>query len=223
VTGTTESTNFPAKSSISCVLGTAASAPVFLQQKCLVTPVTKATDSFVAKLSSDGGSLLFSTSLPGMSVGTPLADGRGGVFFTAAQASPRNMFLFHLDATGASLLLADFLGINGQISSLALDSAGNFYRAGSSYWLSGSALSIPTTANAFSTQFSNSGLNGSPGGLDNGFLLEVNAAGTQIIYGTYFGPKYYGTDISGMLVAPDGSLYFMGTSNAQFAATQVPL
>ena len=33
-------------------------------------------------------------------------------------------------------------------------------------------------------------------------MLEVNSSGSQILYGTYFGPEYFGTRITG--VALDG-------------------
>jgi uncharacterized protein (TIGR03437 family) len=92
-------------------------------------------------------------------------------------------------------------------STPALDTQGNIYAAGFT-----ASSSIPTTANAFQKQYSNPGFSGP--GTRNGFIVEVNSTGTQLIYGTYFGPQYFGTTIESIAAGPSGSVYFSGSTTA---------
>jgi uncharacterized protein (TIGR03437 family) len=50
--------------------------------------------------------------------------------------------------------------------------------------------------------------------------LEVDPTGSQVVYGTWFGPEYYATSITSIAINSDGSLYFAGATNAPtFQAT----
>ena len=135
VTGYTQSTNFPTTSG--------------------ATQTTYAGnyDAFVAKLSADGSSLMYSTYLGGANTdyGQGIAvDSSGNAYvtgethstnfptafpFQAALAAPRNAFVTKLNAAGTALLHSSYLGGGGADAGygIAVDSAGNAYVAGQTY------------------------------------------------------------------------------------------
>lgn len=120
------------------------------------------------------------------------------------------IFLFHLNAAGTSLLYSALLGggdiaFPATIAALYLDSAGDCYVAGSA------TINVPSSANALQASDSNTGLSAD---LGNGFILEINPAGTGILYGTWFGPRYYATTITSIALDPDGSILFAGETDA---------
>jgi hypothetical protein len=125
-------------------------------------------------------------------------------------------FLFRLNATGLGLIYGTYLGGAGagsgtNITSLVSDATGNLYVA------SEGVGNIPTTANAFQASYSNAGLTPN---YANGFILEVNASGSQIMYGTWFGPQYAATSVTSIVLNPDGSIYFSGiTTGTTMEAT----
>ena len=190
-------------------------------------------NGFAAKISADGHSLLFSTYLPGTPNAVAVTGGGayiGGSFspgvVTAGalgfdDADPGalvgdGVYLLHLNSTGTGLVFGAYLGGGGfnpgAVTSVALSPQGDIYVAGFT-----ADSNIPTTANALQAQYSNPG-----GGVpccSNGFIVEVDPTGSQLLYGTYVGPQYYGTAISCLAVAPDGSLYFSGTTNTTTQAT----
>ena len=84
-------------------------------------------------------------------------------------------------------------------------SQGNCYVAGAA------TIDVPTTPNALQTSNANANLNPD---LGNGFILEVNPNGSQLVYGTWFGPQYYATTITSIAINADGSVYFAGATNA---------
>jgi len=218
ISGTTQSSNFPARAAISCT----AAKP--LQQGCSIAPTGAATSSFVAKVSSDGRTLIYSLGLlQGMTATALTVDRAGGVYIGISGAI--GLYLIDLNSNGNSILLSSFLGGGGfnasetSTTSLAMDQGGNPWVAGT---IATGGVSIPTTANAFQRQQSNADLTNSigPGALNNGFVLQLNSSGSQVLYGTYFGPRYSGTSIEGLAVNSDGSLYLSGNSNATtFQAT----
>jgi uncharacterized protein (TIGR03437 family) len=214
VTGTTQSSNFPV--SAGAYGSTAASGQA---------------GSFVSKLSPDGGSLLYSAILPGMFPSALAVNDAGEVciagvsngapsFVTAGALRESlvlgpSVALLRLNSTATGLVFGADLGGGGfngsKVVSLAIDPEGNIYVAGRT-----AEPNIPTTGNALQRQYSNAGLTNSigPGALDNGFIIEVNSAGSRVLYGTYFGPRYFGTSIASVAVVADGSLYFSGPTNA---------
>jgi len=179
---------------------------------------------FVTKISPDGGKLLYSIGLTDVGSGsTALAvDGQGTAYIAIAGDS--GLYFLHLGVSGSPILSGTFLGGGGfnasedTVTSVVLDAAGDIWVAGS---VATSGINLQTTPNGFQLQQTNNGLVNSigPGALNNGFILQLNSAGSQVLYGTYFGPRYSETLISG-LVLNSGSVYFDGYTNAvSFQAT----
>ena len=217
VTGTTQSSNFPTTKS--------------------AFQVASPGDSFVSKISPNGSSSSHSTGLP-LAQATALTVNNAGEAYVVGSFTPfptsklvtpgalnlgvglsvfSCIFAVRLNSSGTGPNFGANLGggdgLNGsRPSSVVLDTNGDMYVAGNSL-----VDSVPTTPSAFQPVFSNVGLtNSSPGSISNGFVVKTNAIGTQVLYGTYFGLRlsFAGTTITGMAIAPDGSLYFSGGTNA---------
>jgi uncharacterized protein (TIGR03437 family) len=212
VLGTTQSSNFPASSAIYCDF---ASATVAFQQACSTEFSTHATSGFLSKLSPDGHTLLYSLGFGDMLHGTLQAtalavDNQGAAFVSVVGAGlSGDLFLIHLDTT-ATLLYGTFLGAIAPsfvdtFNTLALDSHGNCYVAGAS------TINVPTTPNALQISNSNADLNPN---LGNGYLMEIDPSGRQLLYGTLFGPRYSATTITSIRPSSNGSVYFSGATTA---------
>lgn len=182
VTGTTHSLDFP---TMNPVQG-------FLQGG--------SNDAFVAKLSADGSTLLYSTYLGGsgndqgfdiavddsdnayvtgetQSADFPLANPIQGTLAGAEDA-----FVAKLDATGSSLVYSTYLGGADQMSTgltgdkgfgIAIDGSGSAYVTGHTQ-----STDFPTL-NAFQSTYGG-------GGLD-GFVTKIRDDGLAIVYSTYLG------------------------------------
>jgi hypothetical protein len=167
-----------------------------------------AADAFVAKLSADGASLVYSTYLGGLntdSLARIAVDGSGRVtvvgwtysddFPTTAGALDTTLgggedaFLARLDAAGSALVYSTYLGGSSDdyATGVALDASGNAYVAGRT-----TSTDFPTSPSAF---------DGSLGGVSDGFVTKVNAAGAAV-YSTYLG----GSEVDEVhAIAVDGS------------------
>lgn len=213
VIGTTRSTNFP------------------VTPRAYI-PSSASGGGFAAKISANGANLLYSTYLPG----TPNAlavNAAGEAYIVgnfsstalttgAVNAGGANnqgdggITLLRLNATGSGLVFGAYFGgggFNGSVvTSVTLDSQGDAYLAGFT-----AESNVLTTQNAFQGQYSNPGT-GIPC-CSNGFIIEINSAGSQLLYGTYFGQKFFGTAIASLVVAPDGSLYVAGYTNSTSQGT----
>lgn len=217
LTGSTSSSNFP------------------------VTPGAYQTTSpggitaFVSKISPEGSALLYSTTLPGLASSAIALAGNGEVYVAGRNSTPApkfitpgalanegsdpgsqvsGVYLLRIKADGSGLVFGAYVGGGGfngsSATSLAIGPQGGVYVAGTT-----NESNLPTTANAFQSKYSNAGATlSSLNCCSNGFLIEVNSSGSQVLYGTYFGPQYFGTTITSTAVAPDGSLYFSGATNA---------
>ncbi|MGE0130295.1 MAG: SBBP repeat-containing protein [Blastocatellales bacterium] len=179
------------------------------------------SEAFVAKLSSDGSQLIYSTYLgsSGEDVGYGIAaDAAGAVYVTGyttandfntqspLQSSNRgdfDAFVAKLNPAGSALSYSTYLGGTGGDlgSSIIVDGAGNTYVTGY------------TTSSDFNTK--------SPlqamyrGGFDV-FAAKINPAGSALVYSTYLGGA---DDDQGYGVAVDGAgnVYLTGlTSSADF-------
>jgi uncharacterized protein (TIGR03437 family) len=191
---------------------------------------------FAAKISADGRTLLYSTYLPGTPNALALNAGDAyiaGVFLptviTAGAlgngANPGDddgVYLLDLNSTGSDLVFGAYLGGDGftgsKVTSLSISPEGNVYVAGYT------GESILTTANEFQVRpptISSSRSAGMtairPDAIShlmeaawNGFIVEVNPSGSQLIYGTYFNPPYSSTEILSIVASPDGSVYLAG-------------
>ena len=215
VAGTTASANFPVRASISCTTAQP------LQAACALPPSGTPPTSFVAKLSADGKTLIYSFGLSGGLKATALAANSAGNAYVGLTSTTLGLYLVGLNPSGNVLLFGDFLGrgtdaTGAAVNAVATDSAGNVWAAGA---VSAGGSRIPTTPNAFQFTQSNEGVTGNPGALNNGFLVKLNANGSQL-YGTYLGPKNFSTSITGLVVNADGSVYVAGGTNATgFVAT----
>jgi uncharacterized protein (TIGR03437 family) len=191
--------------------------------------VTNASTGFASKISADGSTLLYSTYLPGgpsalavSSVGEAYIAGAfpfavittGAIGAGETPVGTGGVFLLRLNSTGTSLIFGAYLGgdgFNGSITtSVAIDQQGNIYVAG--YTSDNGPSNVTTTPNAFEPQLP-AGIISNPNQVFAGFIVEVNSAGSQLVYGTFFGPPYSSTQIAGLAVAPDGSLFFSGSIN----------
>ena len=185
------------------------------------------TRSFVIKLSPQGA-VMFSTLIGGSAMSTArgvaltpqgqiLVSGLAGSsgFPTTAGAytvadSKGHWFLTELDATASQVIFSS-TGIGG--SSIALDTAGNIYVAGSS-----AGTDYPTTPGAYQTTFVQGficyGLCqiGFPGGLQH--VTKIDRTGSKLIYSTGVNDpqgRAGSTTNTGLAVDTTGNAYLTGT------------
>ena len=125
VAGTTQSSNFPAKSSIMCTPAAGHfdfnSSPPFQQSCSLMSPLgpSPSNNSFISKINSDGTELSYSVTLPGMQATALTVDSQGEAYLaTNGPGVSEALFLFRLNATGAGLVYGAILG-GGDIAFLA--------------------------------------------------------------------------------------------------------
>jgi len=211
VVGSTFSTNFPTTSGAFQVVNHA---------------ITGWRNAFVTKFNPTGTALVYSTYLGGSSYG---AEGAGialdssddayvtgsaasqdfpitnGAFqttnFAAANAGLQtvayNVFVTKLNPTGTALVYSTFLGgaIDDFGAGIALDGSGDAYVTGeawsSDYPVAGSAYQSTNPAYA----------NDAP----SGFVTEVNAAGTGLVYSTFLGGSGFSPQACGSGCTSSGS------------------
>ena len=152
-------------------------------------------DAFVAKLAPDGKSLVYATYLGGS--GSDIAsaisvDNDGAVYVvgetysvnfptTTGTLQPtdppgRDGFVVKLSPDGTTLEYATYLGGSGGegASDIVIDTQGNAYVVGTSR----SSADFPTTAGAYDP---------STYGLEDAFVVKLNADGSALHYGTFIG------------------------------------
>lgn len=192
------------------------------------------SDVFVAKLRSDGSTLVYSTYLGASEddVAYDVAVGAAGdayvtgytwqnefvafpttpgAFDTRPVRSPSTgihseAFVTRLDPSGSGLMYSTYLGgISGDTArAIEVDATGAAYVTG----LTGG--DFPTTAGAFDTSY---------GGPQDGFVTKVAPSGTALVWSTYLGGSSSDSSI-GLDVDPEGNVYVTGqTSSADFPTT----
>jgi hypothetical protein len=175
-------------------------------------------DAFAMKLSADGSSLIYSTFLGGgnQDVGSSIAvDSMGNAYvsgrtessdfpttsgaFSTSLAGTVDGFVAKLNAAGSDLVYSTFFDGTSNLRSIALDSTGNAYVAGTS------AGGLPSTPGAFDTTFN--------GGLVDAFAAKLTADGSGVVYATYLGGFFidYGFAIA---VDLDGNAYVTGEARS---------
>ena len=184
-------------------------------------------DAFVAKISPDGSALVYSTYLGGEGddFGTAIAvDANGSAFITgvtgsssfptqgaiqpkfgAANLLGADAFVSKLSADGSKLLYSTYLGGSGADvgTAIAIGPDGSAYVAGET-----NSADFPATA----------AIQPALAGLDNGFIVKLNPAGSAFTYSTFLGGSSYDTITA---IALDASgLYIAGSSlSSDFAVT----
>lgn len=177
-------------------------------------------DAFVAKLNAGGNGLVYCTYLGGRGDDRAFGvavDSSGNAYvtgWTSSTAFPtaapvqsslsgsRDAFVAKLNSSGNALIYSTYLGgsANDTGASIAVDSAGNAYIAGSTYSYNFPTLSAYQTSNR---------------GQQNAFVSKFNPFG-GLVYSTYLGGN--GTDgASGIAVDSSGNAYITGgTTSTNF-------
>jgi hypothetical protein len=218
VTGYTNSTDFPV-------------------QKALQAENAGGYDAFVAELSADGASLIYSTYWGGSSddIGTGVAvDSSGNAYISGYTASPdfpatpgalqasysggdHDGFVVRFNAGGGKLGYSTFLGgsADDYAYGVAVDSAGDAYVTGAT-----NSTNFPTL-NAFQPNYAGGLCAVAPNTFPcyDAFVAKLNPPGSALIYSTYLGGT--GSDY-GYAIALDGSsnAYVTGyTTSTNFPTT----
>ena len=105
-------------------------------------------------------------------------------------------FVTKISPTGSSLVYSTFLGSSGAVTAIAVKPSGDAFVTGNS-----APADFPTTANAFKETLD--------GICCSGFLTELNAAGSQLIYSTFF----YGSLTSSLAATYPSGLALDGANN----------
>jgi len=182
-------------------------------------------DVFVAKLSADGSTLLYSTYLGGGShdggAGI-VVDDAGNAYITGSSWSTnfpttdgvldrnlsggRDAFVAKLNAAGNELLYSTYLGGNSWDygKCITVDDASSAYVGGFTHG------SFPVTAGAAQTSF---------GGSGDGFAVKLSADGSTLLYSTYLG-GYSWESIDGIALDDAGNAYLAShTHSTDFPTT----
>ena len=139
-----------------------------------------------------------------------------GAFQTSGSGGLDEIFVSKLSADGTQLLYSTYLGgvqmaVNDGLA-IAVDSAGQAYVGGNT-----AALDFPTTAGGFQRDAGSCPNIG--GTYCDGFLTELNASGTGLVYSTFVG----GTDqdrVQGVALDTSGDVYLTGeTVSTDFPTT----
>jgi uncharacterized repeat protein (TIGR01451 family) len=161
-------------------------------------------DGFVTKLNAAGSSILYSTYLGGsggdecraiainslgeayITGGTQSSDfpTTSGAYQTVLGSGYHDAFVTKLNTTGTALAFSTFIGGSSATAhDLALDSAGNVYFVGEAYTgtIGGGStvFTYPVTSNAYQSTPAADGFEG--------FMSEISADGTQLLYSSYLG------------------------------------
>jgi hypothetical protein len=185
-------------------------------------------DSFVAKLSGNGRSRLYSTYLGGTgeeASGGIAVDGSGNAYVTGSTQSADfpttpsafdrtldafDAYVTEVNATGTTFVYSTYLGGSGFESAwdVAVDGSGNAYAVGGT-----SSSDFPTTP----------GGNPAPGGLEVPYVAKVNVAGSALVYSTSIpdGPADNANEeADAVALDSTGSAYvLMSTNSPQFPVT----
>jgi hypothetical protein len=197
---------------------------------------TQINNAFVTKLNSTGTALVYSTYVGGsgydFAYGIAI-DGSGNAYITGFtgsadfpttsgafqrvfKAATYTAFVTKLNATGTALVYSTFLGGGSSeyAASIAVDSSGNAYIAGST-----ASLDFPTTPGAY--QRVNRGGIGDPTEANtNAFVTKLNSTGTALVYSTYLGGTPLGDGATGIAIDANGNAYVVGqTFSSDFPTT----
>jgi hypothetical protein len=128
---------------------------------------------------------------------------------------PQDAFVAKISADGSTLLYSTYLGGEERdvANGIAVDNFGNAYVVGAT-----TSTLFPTTTNAFDRLCGADGKCGRSWNslnlpVTNAFVAKLNAAGSGLVYSTYYG---YFENVSGQAIAVDGdeNAYFTGYTTA---------
>ena len=181
------------------------------------------SDCFIAKISSDGSRLIYSTYLGGseneFAEHQPRLAADGTLLLTGVTASldfpttpgafQRNLkgktdgFITRLSADGRKLVFSTLLGGSGGDFWLmpTLDDSGRIFVVGQT-----ESRDFPVTPNALQTTYG--------GGRGDGVLAVLNADGSELLYATYLGGSS-GEMIRSLALGQDGEIYLVGNTSSQ--------
>jgi hypothetical protein len=186
------------------------------------------SDAFVAKLSTTGSVLVYSSFLGGSGgeEGSGIAvDETGNAFVTGWTSSSDfpttpgafdtgfnggygDAFVAKLNSGGSDLLYATFLGgDDGEGGAdIAIDTAGSTYVLGTT-----TSSDFPTTPGAFGTTLNYP---------EDAFVVKLNPVGSDLSYATFIGGSHYDYGDGGIAVSSAGSAYVTGhTGSSDFPIT----
>ncbi|MFZ3089143.1 MAG: SBBP repeat-containing protein [Nitrospirota bacterium] len=194
-------------------------------------------DVFVAKLSADGSSLLYSTYLGGSGDDRGIridVDNAGNAYAAGATSSTNfptvnpiqgangggafDVFVTKINAAGSALFYSTFLGGAGgdRGVGIAVDkNSGEVYVTGRT-----DSVNFPTTNGAFDTSC---GTDGScNGGFLDGFAAKINSSGSSLVYSTYLGGSGEDRGV-GIAVDSSGNAYVVGRTASSDFPTSDPI
>lgn len=214
--------------------GTGSSFPVTSGAFQTASPLESPT-AFVAKMSSDGSALIYSTFLGGHGAFSPLGiggesgqgiavDSAGSAYVTGTTYSPDfpttagafqttfsgaggDAFAAKLNPAGSGLIYSTFLGGSTYSRSNALDPphAIALDSAGSAY--------VTGTTNSATFPTTAGALQTVFGGVADAFVTELRPDGSGLVYSTYLGGNNYEWGL-GIALDPAGSVYVTGFTNS---------
>jgi uncharacterized protein (TIGR03437 family) len=162
---------------------------------------TASAGGFVAKLSSTGTALVYSTLLP-MNPHAMAIDTAGEVYIAGTTAG----FPAKLNASGSALLYATYLSGNGPSvpQGIAIDAAGDAFVAGYTQ-----AADFPVTPGAFQTAYFASAAYME-------FVTKLNPQGTGLVYSTFLGAT--ANAASEIRVDAQGGAYVVAQGGAELTS-----
>ncbi len=127
--------------------------------------------------------------------------------FQGSLASTPDAYVAKINPSGSALVYVTYLGGSGSDlgNGIAVNAAGNAYVTGNT-----TSTNFPTTSGAFQTTF---GGNDTTGGLGDGFVTELNTAGTALAYSTYLGGSVSDGEL-GVALDSSGDAYVLGTTHS---------
>ncbi|MGA2610109.1 MAG: choice-of-anchor D domain-containing protein [Terriglobia bacterium] len=223
VTGTTYSADFPTANPLQATNKAAAAHPGH-------------DTAFVAKLSSTGSALVYSTYLGGSNEDAAsgiAVDSSGNAYVTGGTSSTNfptvnpfqatcggswqncgDAFVAKLNPAGSALVYSTYLGGSGGdgASGIAVDAAGNAYVTGTT-----DSTNFPT-ANPLQANCDGCANNNRR----DAFVAKLNPAGSALVYSTYLGGSSY-DDGTGIAVDAAGNAYVAGRTYSTDFPTANPL
>lgn len=195
ISGTTYSTDFP---TINALDGT----------------LSGTTDTFMAKISAAGDSLIYSSYLGGRSSDYSYGiavDASGNAYITGVTSSSNfpvanavdasyngngDIFVTKVNASGGSIIYSTYLGGSSQdhCYGIVLDTMGNVYITGET-----TSANFPVV----------DAIDGSLGGTKDAFVAKINAAGNGLVYSTYLGGSDNDSS-DGIAIDTLGNVYITG-------------